>query len=217
MVIGEPFPRVDHEEHSAEHECGSEDKYQERNHSGQRQNNEADPQGDSETDSCRVSAGDEFATTHGRVEANAETDSGGADPHLNRLIPFHSTSPVANEIHVHDEKTNDAGVETDAGRPFRAFGRYLHWPLPLRHTFSAHGDTRDWMDHTGANPEDARFLARFQKFVLPRWYPDVRPTGVMDVTTRLAIVRVQHHRRVPQTGRLDEDTWVYAQEHDPHE
>jgi len=40
-------------------------------------------------------------------------------------------------------------------------------------------------------------------------------TGMYDVPTKNAVIRVQHHARYHMTGRLDERTWEYIQQMRP--
>lgn len=70
-------------------------------------------------------------------------------------------------------------------------------------------------DHTGSAPAEALELQRFQAEVLSRWDSNVRPTGIYDNPTKLAVTRIQHQMLAPLGGKLDEKTWRYAQENAP--
>jgi hypothetical protein len=81
------------------------------------------------------------------------------------------------------------------------------------HQFSTPAETRGFEDHTGFNAAEGAALKAFQdRFLAGRWGDKyVKATGLYDVPTKLAVIRVQHHARFEMNGRLDERTWNYAQ------
>jgi Putative peptidoglycan binding domain len=87
----------------------------------------------------------------------------------------------------------------------------------VNHTFAVPAETRGFEDHTGFNPSEGRALEAFQsRYLMEKWAdPYCKPTGLYDMPTKNAIIRIQHHARFEMNGRLDEKTWDYAQEISP--